>query len=73
MVSSERTRSAVNAALGGVWHEVRTHRAFTVGDICVRCKEEPEDLGHILYGCPHWNKERRQVQLPADDATTPPC
>eukprot|EP00971_Amphidinium_carterae_P148151 2936262-Amphidinium_carterae.1 len=45
----DRTRSAVNTALGGVWHEVRTHSAFTVGDLCVQCREEPEDLGHILF------------------------
>eukprot|EP00971_Amphidinium_carterae_P050924 1002665-Amphidinium_carterae.2 len=30
----EKSRSAVNAALGGVWHEERTHRAFSVGNIC---------------------------------------
>eukprot|EP00971_Amphidinium_carterae_P002319 45812-Amphidinium_carterae.3 len=69
----DRTHSAVNAALGGVWHEVRTHSAFTIGDICVRCQEEPEDLAHILFRCPHCNKERRQVQLPEDDETTPAC
>eukprot|EP00971_Amphidinium_carterae_P054938 1082841-Amphidinium_carterae.1 len=23
--------------------------------------------------CPHWHKEGREVQLPADDDTTPPC
>eukprot|EP00971_Amphidinium_carterae_P006072 119662-Amphidinium_carterae.2 len=27
----DRSRSAVNAALGGVWHEVRTNSAFAVG------------------------------------------
>eukprot|EP00971_Amphidinium_carterae_P132706 2628455-Amphidinium_carterae.1 len=31
---------------------------------------EPEDLSHILYRRPHW---RRDVQLPADDDTIPPC
>eukprot|EP00971_Amphidinium_carterae_P173044 3430501-Amphidinium_carterae.2 len=55
----------MNAALGGVWHEVYTHNAFAVGDLCVRCKEEVEDLPHI--------KERRQVELPADDDATPAC
>eukprot|EP00971_Amphidinium_carterae_P318768 6336395-Amphidinium_carterae.1 len=40
-------RSAFNASLGGVWHEVRTDNAFHVGELCVRCKEEPEDLSHI--------------------------
>eukprot|EP00971_Amphidinium_carterae_P089125 1763867-Amphidinium_carterae.1 len=68
-------RSAVNAALGGVWHEARTHRAFkqktiVVGDLCVRCIEE---LSHIVFCCPHWHKERRQVEVPADDADTPAC
>eukprot|EP00971_Amphidinium_carterae_P112951 2236926-Amphidinium_carterae.1 len=66
-------RSALNAALGGVWHEARAHSAFSVGDLCVRCKGEPEDLAHIVYRCPHWHKERRQVELPADDENTPPC
>eukprot|EP00971_Amphidinium_carterae_P020369 401505-Amphidinium_carterae.1 len=37
--------SAFNAALGRVWHEARAHSAFSVGDICVRCHEEVEDLG----------------------------
>eukprot|EP00971_Amphidinium_carterae_P316927 6300356-Amphidinium_carterae.1 len=63
----DRTRSAVNAALEGVWHEVRTHRAFIVGDLCVRCQEEPEDLEHILFRCSNWHKERQQVQLPQND------
>eukprot|EP00971_Amphidinium_carterae_P006532 128832-Amphidinium_carterae.1 len=40
-------RRAFNASLGGVWHEVRTDSAFHVGELCVRCKEEPEDLSHI--------------------------
>eukprot|EP00971_Amphidinium_carterae_P078878 1560642-Amphidinium_carterae.2 len=33
-------------------------------------KEEPEDLSHILS--PHWHKERREVELPADDDAIPP-
>eukprot|EP00971_Amphidinium_carterae_P222525 4416902-Amphidinium_carterae.3 len=43
---------------------------FVVGELCVRCREEPEDLSHILYPCPHWHKERRQVELPEDDDET---
>eukprot|EP00971_Amphidinium_carterae_P082353 1628259-Amphidinium_carterae.2 len=35
-------RSSLNAALEGVWHEVRTQSGFSVGELCVRCKEEPE-------------------------------
>eukprot|EP00971_Amphidinium_carterae_P243208 4829841-Amphidinium_carterae.3 len=35
--------------LGGVWHEARTHSAFVVGDLCVRCREEVEDLAHIVF------------------------
>eukprot|EP00971_Amphidinium_carterae_P267807 5313339-Amphidinium_carterae.1 len=69
----ERTSAAFKAALGGVWHEVRAHNAFTVGETCVGCQAEPEDLRHILDRCPHWHKERRDVQLPAGDDTTPPC
>eukprot|EP00971_Amphidinium_carterae_P350264 6491460-Amphidinium_carterae.4 len=65
--------SALNAALGGVWHEVRTHSAFSLGELCVRCKGEPEDLAHIVYRCPHWHKERQQVELPEHDEETPPC
>eukprot|EP00971_Amphidinium_carterae_P152722 3027054-Amphidinium_carterae.5 len=52
----ERISAALNAALGGVWHE-----------------EEPEDLSHILFRCPHWHKERREVELPTDDDATPHC
>eukprot|EP00971_Amphidinium_carterae_P151640 3005891-Amphidinium_carterae.7 len=66
-------RSALNTALGGVWHEMRTHSAFSAGELCVRCKGEPEDLAHIVFRCPHWHKERRQVELPDDDVNTPPC
>eukprot|EP00971_Amphidinium_carterae_P214544 4257721-Amphidinium_carterae.2 len=40
----------------GVWHEKRTHRAFAVGDLCVRCREEVEDLPHIIFRCPRWKK-----------------
>eukprot|EP00971_Amphidinium_carterae_P309320 6146927-Amphidinium_carterae.1 len=69
----DRARGAVNAALGAVWHEVRTNSAFAVGELCVRCCEEAEDLAHILFRCPHWHKERRQVELPADDDGTPAC
>eukprot|EP00971_Amphidinium_carterae_P203659 4041940-Amphidinium_carterae.1 len=69
----ERTSAALNAAHGGVWHEVRAHKAFIVGETCVRCQAEPEDVSHILFRCPHWRKERRDVELPADDDTTPPC
>eukprot|EP00971_Amphidinium_carterae_P112871 2235284-Amphidinium_carterae.1 len=39
----------------------------------MRCKEEAEDLAHIIFRCPHWHKERRQVELPDDDVDTPPC
>eukprot|EP00971_Amphidinium_carterae_P260313 5164637-Amphidinium_carterae.1 len=66
-------RSAFNASLGGVWHEVRTDSAFHVGALCVRCKEEPEDLSHIVFRCPHWHRERRDVELPADNDAVPPC
>eukprot|EP00971_Amphidinium_carterae_P102900 2036917-Amphidinium_carterae.1 len=60
-------------AIGGVWHEVRTHSAFAVGELCVRCREEAEDLSHILLCCPHWHKERGRVELPADEDNTPAC
>eukprot|EP00971_Amphidinium_carterae_P110667 2192065-Amphidinium_carterae.1 len=43
------------------------------GELCVRCKAEPEDLSHIVFRCPHWHKERRDVELPADDVSIPPC
>eukprot|EP00971_Amphidinium_carterae_P137256 2719583-Amphidinium_carterae.1 len=36
----EERKAALNAALGGVWHEERSHSAFQVGDICVRCGED---------------------------------
>eukprot|EP00971_Amphidinium_carterae_P299045 5941136-Amphidinium_carterae.1 len=39
--------SALNAALGGVWHEVRANSVFEVGDMCVRCGEAVEDFEHI--------------------------
>eukprot|EP00971_Amphidinium_carterae_P054240 1068472-Amphidinium_carterae.1 len=54
-----------------VWHEDRTNKALAVGDLCVRCKEEVEDLSHIMFRCPRWHKKRRQVELPADDVETP--
>eukprot|EP00971_Amphidinium_carterae_P241971 4804262-Amphidinium_carterae.3 len=71
--TEDSTRSALNEDLGGVWHEVQTNSAFSVGELCVRCREEPEVLAHILFRCPQWHKERRQVELPDDDAETPPC
>eukprot|EP00971_Amphidinium_carterae_P140656 2787563-Amphidinium_carterae.1 len=52
--------------------EARTHSAFAVGDLCVHCREEVEDLAHIMFRCSHWHKERRrQVELPADDVSVP--
>eukprot|EP00971_Amphidinium_carterae_P119513 2367424-Amphidinium_carterae.1 len=56
--AEDSTRTALNAALGGVWHEVRTNSTFSVGEVCVRCREEADDLSHILFRCPHRHKER---------------
>eukprot|EP00971_Amphidinium_carterae_P208857 4143430-Amphidinium_carterae.1 len=36
----------MNVSLGGVWHGVRTHNAFAVGD-----RAEEEDLSHIVGSC----------------------
>eukprot|EP00971_Amphidinium_carterae_P001818 36575-Amphidinium_carterae.2 len=44
----EDRKAALNAALGGVWHEERAHSAG----------EGVENLEHIVHHCPHWNKER---------------
>eukprot|EP00971_Amphidinium_carterae_P018737 369411-Amphidinium_carterae.1 len=44
-----------------------------IGELCVRCKDEAADLSHIVFRCPHWHKERREVELPEDDVNTPPC
>eukprot|EP00971_Amphidinium_carterae_P334400 6469671-Amphidinium_carterae.1 len=35
----DKTCTAVNAAMGGVWHEVRTYSAFAVGELCVVVKK----------------------------------
>eukprot|EP00971_Amphidinium_carterae_P274311 5443738-Amphidinium_carterae.1 len=35
--------------------------------------EEVEDLSHVMFSCPHWHKERCQVELPTDDDTVPAC
>eukprot|EP00971_Amphidinium_carterae_P166876 3307059-Amphidinium_carterae.1 len=48
----EDRKAALNAALGGVWHEERAHSAFE----------------HIVLHCPHWNKERREACLPTHTA-----
>eukprot|EP00971_Amphidinium_carterae_P223733 4439128-Amphidinium_carterae.1 len=72
----EDRKAALNAALGGVWHEERAHSAVQVGDICVRCGEEVENLEHIVLHrlhCPHWNKERREACLPSHTAVAPAC
>eukprot|EP00971_Amphidinium_carterae_P197171 3913504-Amphidinium_carterae.1 len=52
----ERSRSAVNASLGGVW---RKRRWWT--------------SPHIMFRCPHWHEERRQVELPPDENNVPAC
>eukprot|EP00971_Amphidinium_carterae_P218025 4328230-Amphidinium_carterae.1 len=44
-----------------------------VGDTCVRCGEDVENLEHIVLHCPHWNKERREACLPAHTAVAPAC
>eukprot|EP00971_Amphidinium_carterae_P118868 2354618-Amphidinium_carterae.1 len=69
----EDRKAALNAALGGVWHEERAHSAFQVGDTCVRCGEDVENLEHIVLHCPHWNKERREACLPAHTPVAPAC
>eukprot|EP00971_Amphidinium_carterae_P165957 3289420-Amphidinium_carterae.1 len=69
----EDRKAALNAALGGVWHEERAHSAFQVGDICVRCGEEVENLEHIVLHRPHWNKERREACLPSHTSVAPAC
>eukprot|EP00971_Amphidinium_carterae_P213826 4243690-Amphidinium_carterae.1 len=38
-------KTALNAALGGVWHEARVHAEFGVGDLCVRCGAERREVG----------------------------
>eukprot|EP00971_Amphidinium_carterae_P299826 5957088-Amphidinium_carterae.2 len=44
----DSVKSALNAALGGVWHEVRANSVFEVGEMCARCGEAVEDLEHIV-------------------------
>eukprot|EP00971_Amphidinium_carterae_P026181 516378-Amphidinium_carterae.2 len=61
----DSVKSALNAALGGVWHEVRANSVFEVGEMCVRCGEAVEDVEHSVHHCPAWVAERREVELPA--------
>eukprot|EP00971_Amphidinium_carterae_P055680 1097796-Amphidinium_carterae.1 len=68
----DSVKSALNAALGGVWHEV-ANSVFEVGEMCVRCGEAVEDLEHIVHHCPAWASERREVELPAAALKAPPC
>eukprot|EP00971_Amphidinium_carterae_P247479 4914041-Amphidinium_carterae.3 len=51
-------------------HEERTHRAFFVGDLV--CVEELK-ISHMLFRRPRWHMERRQLELPADEDSVPPC
>eukprot|EP00971_Amphidinium_carterae_P213836 4243981-Amphidinium_carterae.1 len=39
---------------------------------CVRTKPSLSE-SFVFFRCPHWHKERREVELPEDDDTTPPC
>eukprot|EP00971_Amphidinium_carterae_P182581 3623533-Amphidinium_carterae.1 len=64
---------ALNAALGGVWHEARANSVYDVGDMCVRCGEAVEDLEHIVHHCPAWAAERSEVALPASALEALPC
>eukprot|EP00971_Amphidinium_carterae_P350642 6491664-Amphidinium_carterae.1 len=50
----DSVKSALNAALGGVWHEARANSVFDIGEMCVRCGEAVEDLEHIVHHCPTW-------------------
>eukprot|EP00971_Amphidinium_carterae_P164633 3264130-Amphidinium_carterae.2 len=59
----DSVKSALNAALGGAWHEVRANSVFEVGEVCVRCGESVENLKqieHIVHHCPAWAAERRE-------------
>eukprot|EP00971_Amphidinium_carterae_P176094 3490676-Amphidinium_carterae.1 len=51
----DNVKTALNAALGGVWHEARVHAKFGVGDLCVRFGEAVADLEHIVHHCPAWS------------------
>eukprot|EP00971_Amphidinium_carterae_P021817 430502-Amphidinium_carterae.1 len=35
----DNVKTALNAALGGFWHEARANAVFDVGELCVRCGE----------------------------------
>eukprot|EP00971_Amphidinium_carterae_P087899 1739345-Amphidinium_carterae.3 len=69
----DSVKSALNAALGGVWHEVRANSIFDVGEMCVRYGEAVEHLEHIVHHCPAWAVEMREVALPASTLEAPPC
>eukprot|EP00971_Amphidinium_carterae_P341409 6480189-Amphidinium_carterae.1 len=56
-------KPALDAALGGGWHEVCVHSVFEAGELCVRCGEAVEDLEHIVHHCPAWAVEKREVVL----------
>eukprot|EP00971_Amphidinium_carterae_P330466 6463512-Amphidinium_carterae.1 len=57
----DTVKTALNAALGGVWHEVRVHAVFEVGELCVR------------HHCPAWAAEGREVAPPTSALDAPPC
>eukprot|EP00971_Amphidinium_carterae_P238850 4741452-Amphidinium_carterae.1 len=65
---TDSVKFALNADLGGVWHEVRANSVSEVGEVCVRCGEVVEDLEHTA-----WAAERREVALPASALEAPPC
>eukprot|EP00971_Amphidinium_carterae_P201787 4004131-Amphidinium_carterae.1 len=48
----DSVKSALSAALRGIWHEVRNNSVFEVGEVCARCGEAVEDLEHIVHHCP---------------------
>eukprot|EP00971_Amphidinium_carterae_P210551 4178016-Amphidinium_carterae.1 len=68
----DNVKTALNAALGGVWHEARVHAEFGVGDLCVRCGLW-RILSTLCNSCPAWKAERREVGMPASAPDTPPC
>eukprot|EP00971_Amphidinium_carterae_P340640 6479084-Amphidinium_carterae.1 len=69
----EDRKAALNAALGGMWHEERAHSAFQVGNTCVRSGEGVENLERIVFHCPHWNKERCEAGLPSHAQEAQAC
>eukprot|EP00971_Amphidinium_carterae_P214900 4264594-Amphidinium_carterae.1 len=67
------SRSALNAACGGMWMNDRRARVFDQDPLCPFCQEAEGTASHTLYDCPAFAAQRKEAKVPAPREDIPQC